>query len=62
VSQPGRPQLGWWNAHRILVGKPLEKFSLGRPRRSKNNIKGDLREIGCEDKRWVELVQDSFQW
>jgi len=22
----------------------------------------DLREIGCEDGRWMELAQDSVQW
>jgi hypothetical protein len=34
------------NAYRILVGKPEEKRSLGRPRRRKvDNIITDLREI-----------------
>jgi hypothetical protein len=36
------------NAYRILVGKPEGKRPLGRPRRrSVDNIKMDLREIGC---------------
>jgi hypothetical protein len=25
-------------------------------------VKMDIREIGCEDGRWVELVQDRVQW
>jgi hypothetical protein len=36
------------NAYRILVGKPERKSPLGRPRyRWVDNIKMDLREIGC---------------
>jgi hypothetical protein len=36
------------NACRILVGKPEGKRPLGRPRsRCVDNIKMDLREIGC---------------
>jgi hypothetical protein len=35
------------NAHRILVGKPEGKSSIGRPRcKWVDNIKIDLREIG----------------
>jgi hypothetical protein len=35
------------NAYRILMGKPVGKRSLGRPRcRWVDNIKMDLREIG----------------
>ena len=33
--------------HRVLVGKPEGKRSLGRPRRSwEDNIKMDLQEVG----------------
>jgi hypothetical protein len=43
------------NAYRILVGKPEGNRPLGRPRRrGVNNIKIDLREIGCE---WYGLGQ-----
>ena len=45
--------------HRVLVGKPKGKRTLGRPRRKwEDNIKIDLQEVGggCED--WMELVQD----
>ena len=39
------------NIYRILVGKPEGKRSLGRPRRRwKDNIKMDLREVGCDDR------------
>jgi hypothetical protein len=34
--------------YRVLVGKPEEKRPLGVPRhRRKDNIKMDLREVGC---------------
>ena len=35
---------------RVLVGKPEGKRPLGRPRhRKEDNIKLDLREVGCDD-------------
>jgi hypothetical protein len=41
----------WWGN---LMERPL-----GRPRRrSEDNIKMDLEEVGCEDMDWIELVQD----
>jgi hypothetical protein len=27
-----------------------------------NNIKMDLREIGCDDMDWIDLDQDRDQW
>ena len=45
--------------HKVLVGKPEGKRSLGRPRpRWEDNIKMVLREVGggCGD--WMELAQD----
>jgi hypothetical protein len=30
--------------------------------RWEENITTDLREIGCEDGRWMELAQDRVQW
>jgi hypothetical protein len=43
--------LGWGDtmiAYRILVGKPLGKWSLGKPRkRLDNKIKIELREFDC---------------
>jgi hypothetical protein len=45
------------NACRILVGKPEEKRPLGRPRRrSVDNIKMDLREIGLDGINWIDLA------
>ena len=49
--------------HRVLMGKPEGKRSLGRPRRRwEDNIKMDLQEVGgsCED--WMELAQDRDRW
>jgi hypothetical protein len=43
------------NAYRILVGNPEGKRSLGRPkRRWVDNIKMDVREIGCMV--WIGLI------
>jgi hypothetical protein len=51
------------NAYRILVGKPEEKTSLGRPRRRwVHNIKIDLKEIGWDGMDWIDLAQDRNQW
>jgi hypothetical protein len=49
--------------YRVLVGKPEEKRSLGRPRhRWVDNIKMDLQEVrgGCGD--WMELAEDGDSW
>jgi hypothetical protein len=49
--------------YRVLVGKPEGKRPLGRRRRGwKNNIKMDLREMGCEDMDWIELTKDRDRW
>jgi hypothetical protein len=38
------------NACKILMGKPLEKWALGRPNiRWGDDIKMNLKEVGCED-------------
>jgi hypothetical protein len=51
------------NAYRILVGKPEGKRPLGIPRRRLvDNIKMDLREIGCDGMDWIDLAQDRDQW
>ena len=40
-------------AYRALVGKPEGKRPLGRPRRRwEDNIKMDLREVGCDPGDW----------
>ena len=51
------------NAYRILVGKPEGKRHLGRPRhRWEDNIKMDLRELGCDPGEWMDLAEDRDQW
>ena len=49
--------------YRVLVGKPEGTRPLGRPRhRWEDNIKMDLREVGCGDMYWVDLAQDRDRW
>jgi hypothetical protein len=49
--------------HRVLVGKPEGKRSLGRPRRRwEDNIKIDLQEVGGSLGDWMELGQDRDRW
>ena len=51
------------NACRVLVGKPEGKRTSRRPRRRwKDNIKIDLRELGCDPRDWIALVEDRVQW
>jgi hypothetical protein len=47
------------NAYRILVGKPEENRSLGRPRRRwMNNIKMDFRELGLDIMDLIDVAHD----
>jgi len=49
--------------YRVLVGKPEGRRPLGRPRRRwEDNIKMDLREVGCGCVNWMELAQDRDTW
>ena len=49
--------------HRVLVGKPEGKRSLGRPRRRwEYDIKMDLQEVGGDRGDWLELAQDRDGW
>jgi hypothetical protein len=51
------------NVHRLLVGKPEGKRSLGRPRhRWIDNIKMDLLEIGLGVVDWIGVAQDRCRW
>ena len=51
------------NAYRVLVGKPEGKRSLGRPkRRWEDNIRMDLREVGCGPGELIDLAEDRDQW
>ena len=53
------------NAYRVLVGKSEGKRPrpIGRPRcRLEDNIKMDLRELGCDTRDWIALAVDRDQW
>ena len=50
-------------AYRVLVGKPEGKRPLGRTRgRWEDNIKINLKEVGCGGMDWIELAQDRDSW
>ena len=50
------------NAQRVLAGKHEGKRPLGRPRyRLEDNIKMDLREVGCDPGEWIDLAEDRDQ-
>jgi hypothetical protein len=50
------------NAYRIFLGKPEGKRPLGRPRRrSVDNIKIDIKEMGWGGMDWIDLAQDRDQ-
>ena len=50
------------NAYRVSVGKPEKKMHLGRRgRRWEDNIKMDLREVGCNAGDWLDLAEDRDQ-
>jgi hypothetical protein len=45
------------SVYRVLVGKPVEKKPLGRPRhRWEDNIKMGLQEVECRGTDWIALV------
>jgi hypothetical protein len=50
-------------AYRALVGKPEGRRPLGRPRHIwEDNIKMDLREVGCGGADRIDLAQDRDRW
>ena len=50
------------NTYRVLVGRSEGKDLLGRPRhRWEDNIKMDLREVGCDPRVWIDLAEDMDQ-
>jgi hypothetical protein len=51
------------NVYRVLMGKPVEKRPLGRPRRRwEDGNRMDLREIGWGSVDWIQLAQDRDRW
>jgi hypothetical protein len=45
--------------YKVLVGKLKGKRPFGRPRRRwEDNIKMDLKEVGCRSMNWNGLAQD----
>jgi hypothetical protein len=51
------------NMYRLLVRKLQGERPLGRPtRRSMDNIKMDLLEIGLVVVDWIGLAQDRYRW
>jgi late competence protein required for DNA uptake (superfamily II DNA/RNA helicase) len=51
------------SVYRVFVGKREGKRQLGRPRRRwQDNIKMDLRKVGCRIMDWIELAQDWDRW
>ncbi|KAJ4448285.1 hypothetical protein ANN_10299 [Periplaneta americana] len=49
--------------HIVLVWRPEGKRPLERPRRRwEDNIKMDSREVGYDDREWINLAQDRDRW
>jgi hypothetical protein len=48
--------------YRVLAGKPEGKRPLVRPRRKWDNIKMDVKEVGCRRMAWIGLAQDRNRW
>ena len=45
------------------LGSTEGKSPLGRPRgRWEDNIKIDLKEVGCDSRIWMDVAQDWDQW
>ena len=50
------------NAYRVLVGKLEGRRPLVRPRRRwEDNIKIDLREVGCDPGDWIDFAEQRDQ-
>ena len=50
------------STYRVLVGKSEGNRPLGRPRRTwEDNVKMDLREVGCDPGDWIYIAEDRDQ-
>ena len=53
----------WRGVYRVFVGIPEGKRPLGRPqRRWEDNIKMDLREMGCGGMDCIDLAKEQDRW
>jgi hypothetical protein len=51
------------NSYKILVANPVCKGLFERCRhRCENNITVNLKKIGCENAKWIQLAQHRVQW
>ena len=51
------------DAYRVLLEKPGGKRPLVRPTRKwEDNIKMDLKDVGCGGTDWIDLAQDRDSW
>ena len=51
------------NTYGVLGGKREKTRPSGRlRRRPEDNIKMDLREVGCDPRDWIALAEDRNQW
>ena len=49
--------------YRVLVGKPVGKRPLRKPRRKwEDNIKTDRQKVGCGGMDWIDLAQYRDRW
>jgi hypothetical protein len=59
VARMGRGR----GVYKVLVGKPEVRRPLGRPRhRWEDNIRMDVRKVGCGCVDWMELALDRDRW
>ena len=51
------------SAIKNLIGKPVGKRPLGRPRHIwEDNIRMDLKEMGINSRNWVDSARDRDYW
>jgi hypothetical protein len=51
------------NVYKVLIGKPVGRRPLGRPRRRwEDGIRMHLREIDWGSVDWIQLAQDRDRW